>query len=110
MELERENTLLASTMADLRCELEALRDDKDMLLLRNQSLEEELQKQKMLTATHHKHNAIILHRAHHHNMTCPHHHAWWLIDKANYEVIKTCYHGALNAACMFMLCVLQKIS
>ena len=74
-------------MADLRSELEALQNDKEMLLLRNQSLEEELQKEKQLLATHHKHHAISLHHAHRHDMSCPHHHAWWLVDKSvDYEV------------------------
>ena len=87
VELEREMTVQASAMAELHSELEALRNDKEMLLLRNQSLEEELQKEKHLLATHHKHHAISLHRAHHHNMSCPHHHAWWLVDKSvDYEV------------------------
>lgn len=77
----------ASAMADLRSELEALRNDKGMLVLRNQSLEEELQKEKQLLASHHKHHAISLHHAHHHDMSCPHHHAWWLVDKSvDYEV------------------------
>ena len=88
VELEREMTTLAGSMADLQSELAALRDDKEMLLLRNQSLEEELQKQKLLVALHHKQQAITLHHAHHHNMTCPHHHAWWLVDKSNYEVMR----------------------
>lgn len=78
--------LQTSAMADLRSELEALRDDKEMLLFRNQSLEEELQKQKLLLATHHKRHAMSVHHAHRQDMSCPHHHAWWLVDKSNYEV------------------------
>ena len=87
VELEKEMSDQASAMADLRSELEALRNDKGMLVLRNQSLEEELQKEKQLLASHHKDHAISLHHAHRHDMSCPHHHAWWLVDKSvDYEV------------------------
>ena len=86
VELEREMTAQASAMAEVCSELEALQNDKEMLLLRNKSLEEELQKEKQLLAMLHKHHATFLHHVHRHDMTCPHHHAWWLIDKSNYEV------------------------
>jgi hypothetical protein len=89
----------ASAMADLRSELEALRNDKGMLLLRNQSLEEELQKEKQLLASHHKHHAISLHHAHRHDMSCPFHHAWWLVDKSvDYEV------GPYQLTTLYRLC------
>ena len=77
-------------LAELERELESLQSDKEMLLSRNQCLEEELQEQReMVMMSHRVHKMMgvaMLDSDSAHSHTHNHHNQWWAVDATEYEV------------------------